>query len=146
MGNNNNINIEDDLLRGHYAREIGNHFKNYGINPENWHVSPSPKKAEILIHPRKGTPENERSISRISLQIRDDEISFGVSGYYPHQIDETKKVLEERGYKYHDRGYTDDGRPKGRWWLVTKLDSLESIAKEFKSIEPIIEKSNSCKC
>jgi hypothetical protein len=140
------MSFEDEVARGQYSRQIRSYFEKYNINPENWGVYPSPKKAEILIHAIRGAPENERSISRISLQIRDDEISFGVSGYYPHQINETKRILEERGYRYHDRGYTEDGRPKGRWWLVTKLDNLESVAKEFKSIEPIIEKSNSCKC
>ena len=47
-------------------------------------------------------------------------------------------MLEDKGYTYHDKGYTEDGRPIGRWWLTKSLPNLESIVEELRNIEPVI--------
>jgi len=134
MGNNY-LSFESIELRGEYSRYIGELFEKNNIN---WKVSPSVKKPEIFIRPKDPPEENLRIISRISLQIVDGDISFGVSGYFPYQIKETKRILEYKGYKYHDKGYTNDGRPLGRWWLTKRLDNLDSLLREFKDIEPVL--------
>lgn len=128
-------NVED---RGKYARKISELLEK---NSLNWCASPSIKKPEIFIRP-KGDYEwdNLQNISRMSLQIKDGKISFGVSGYFPYHVRDTKKVLEDRNYKYHDKGYTDDGRPRGRWWLTKPLDNLEAVVGELRDIEHIILK------
>jgi len=133
---NNYLSFENIELRGEYSRYIGELFEKNNIN---WRVSPSVKKPEIFIRPKDSPEENLRIISRISLQIVEGNISFGVSGYFPYQIKETKKILEYKGYKYDNyRGFSDDGRPLGRWWLTKRLDNLDSLLGEFKDIEPVL--------
>jgi hypothetical protein len=91
---NNSISFEDDCFRGKYAKAIEENFQNNNLH--NWYVSPSVTKGEIFIHPKDGLPENERAISRISLQIKDNAISFGVSGYHPSRILGTYPIYEEK--------------------------------------------------
>ncbi len=129
---NGNFNFGDDILRGKYARDISWLL---GENNLNWFASASAKKSEIFIHPKDGPDENLRKVSRISLQIRNDVISFGVSGYYPNQIREIKKILENKGYKYHKKDFNKYGNPdNGRWWLVKSLYNIESLVGEFRDI------------
>jgi len=132
---NNYLSFENIELRGKYSRYIGELFEKNNIN---WRISPSVKESEIFIRPKDPPEENFRIISRISLQILDGNISFGISGYFPYQIKDIKKILENKGYRYHDKGYTNDGRPIGRWWLTKRLDNLESLLGEFKDIEPVL--------
>jgi hypothetical protein len=133
MGNDN-ISFEDECLRGKYAREIRNYFEEKNI--QNWWVSPSPKKAEILIHPLNGLPENERNISRISVQINNGGISFGISGYNYVIVQDTIKACESQGYKYHKKDINKYGRKEdGRWWLTKPINNFNELANEFKSIE-----------
>lgn len=137
MGNNH-ISFEDDCLRGKYAREIKKYFEDNNI--KNWYVSPSSKKAEILIHPIGGLPENERKISRISLQVKDGEISFGLSGYNYVIIQDKKNICESNGYSYNKKEYNKYGKKEnGRWWLTKPLKNIESVAVEFKNIEPLLD-------
>jgi hypothetical protein len=132
---NNYISFEDISLRSKYAREISGLLEQNNLR---WWASPSVKKPEIFIRPKDSPEENMRSISRISLQIKEDAISFGISGYYPWQIKDIRNILESRGYIYHDKGLTEDGRPKGRWWLTKPFYNTESIVWEFNDIEPIL--------
>lgn len=124
------ISFENEDLRYKHKEYIRELFKNNNIN---WLVSPSAKTKEILIHPTSPPPENERVISRISLQInKEGELSFGVSGYNPLQMIKIKENFETNGYKY------DDTRPKKRIWIKKSLDNLESIVNEFKKIESLL--------
>jgi hypothetical protein len=132
---NNYISFENVYDRGKYARDVSGLLKNNNLN---WKAFPSVMKSEIFIRPNDPPEENLRDISRISLQMIDGKINFGLSGYHPNRVRETKRILENKGYRYHDKGYTSDGRPMGRWWLVKSLDKLESIITEFKDIEPLI--------
>jgi len=133
---NNYLSFENVELRGKYSRYIGELFEKNNIN---WKAFPSIKDPEIFIRPKDSPEENLRVISRISLQIVEGNISFGVSGYFPWQIKETKKILEYKGYKYDNyHGFSADGRPNGRWWLTKHLDNLGSLLGEFKDIEPIL--------
>ena len=122
-------------VRGKYAKDISRLLE---WNNFRWKAFPSVMKAEVFIRPKDSPDENIRNISRISLQIKEGKPSFGVSGYFPCRIRETRKILEDRGYVYHDKGYTEDGRPKGRWWLTKRLDNLSCIAGEFKEIEYLL--------
>ena len=138
----NNYSFETEDLRGKYAREVRGLFERNNLN---WGVFPSAKTKDIFIRPKYPPAENERDISRISLQIRDDAISLGISGYFPRRVKETIKILTDKtkGYKYHRKGYDEKGnripeeRP-GRWWLTKSLDNLDSIIGEFKDIEPLL--------
>jgi len=135
MGNDYICSLEDDTFRGKCAREISGLL---GKNNLNWYASPSVKKPEIFIRPKDSPEENLRSISRVSLQIKDNAISFGISGYFPWQIRETIKILKNKGYQYHDKGHTADGRLKGRWWLTKSVYNIDSLVGEFKDIEPLL--------
>jgi len=132
------MSFEDIANRGKCARKISELLEK---NSLNWCASPSVKKSEIFVRP-KGDYEwdNFQNISRMSLQIKDGKISFGISGYFPYNVRDTKKVLENRNYEYHDKGYTIDGRPKGRWWLTKSIESFEEIVGELRDIEHIILK------
>jgi hypothetical protein len=146
---NENISFETEDLRGKYTKVIEKNFQNNNLH--NWYVSPSATKGEIFIHPRDGLPENERAISRISLQIKDNSISFGVSGYFPARILGTYPEYKRREYKYHDKEGNaspeeavlkslkgdNPKRAKGRWWLTKSLDNLD-VASEFKDIEHLL--------
>jgi hypothetical protein len=141
MANNNPLSFEDDVARGEYSRYITRLLKEKNIT--NWKAYPSPKKGEILIHPLGGLPENEREISRISLQIKDGEISFGLSGYNYSMVQHTRKVCESNEYNYHKKEYNKYGQKEdGRWWLTKKLDNLESVVQEFKEIEHLLQDRN----
>jgi hypothetical protein len=72
------------------------------------------------------------------LQVKDNAISFGVSGYYSNHIREIRRALESKGYNYHDKGYNSEGKSKGRWWLTKPVYNLWSIPGELKDIEQII--------
>jgi hypothetical protein len=136
---NNHLSFEDDSLRGKYAREIGEYFKKNNIY--NWHVSPSPKKGEILIHPLDGLPENEREISRVSVQITEDgAISFGISGYNYKKGEDAKKECDSKEYNYHKKDFNKYGQPEnGRWWLTKNVGNLESVVHEFKRIQHLLD-------
>jgi len=148
---NNHISFENESLRGKYTKAIGENFKNNNLH--NWYVSPSVTKGEIFIHPKDGLPENERAISRISLQIKDNAISLGVSGYFPARILGAYPKFEERKYKYHDKEGNaspeeavlkslkgdNPKKAKGRWWLTKSLDNLWDVAPEFKDIEFLLK-------
>ncbi|HPD81821.1 MAG TPA: hypothetical protein PK357_01850 [Candidatus Pacearchaeota archaeon] len=135
---NDQISFENEVIRGKYAREI---TKLLEENSLNWYASPSIKKPEIFIRP-KLIPDwdNTSSIfSRISLQVEEGEISLGISGYFPHRITENIKKEYFSEYKYHDKGFTDDGRPKGRFWFTRNVDNLYHFIEEFKKKEPILK-------
>lgn len=135
---NNCISFENDYDKGKYARDISWLL---GQNNLNWWASASVKKPEIFIRPKDPPEENLRAVSRISLQIKDNSISFGVSGYYPNQIKEIRRILEERGYSYHKKEYNKYGkREDGRWWLTKQIYNIDSLVGEFREIEPIIFK------
>lgn len=139
MGNDHICSLEDDTLRGKYAREISWLLGQSNIN---WYASPSVKKPEIFIRPKDPPEESLRSISRVSLQVKDNSISLGVSGYFPWQIKDVIKVLENKGYQYHDKGYTANGKLNGRWWLTKSVHNIDSLVDEFKNIEPLISKKD----
>jgi hypothetical protein len=140
----NQISFENESLRGKYAREIRKSFEENNLN--YWWVSPSANSAnkpEIFIQPRKYKEwiwENLPTISRISIQINEQgKPSFGVSGYNPFQIANTKGKFEERGYNYHYYDTNKYGKKEQkRWWLTKSLDNLSDIAKEMKDIEPLL--------
>lgn len=133
------INEED---RGSYARELRSLVECNDL--PNWYVYPSVKTHEVCIEPKSGTYkeflwENVYPITRISIEIKDGQYSFGVSGYQSFRIKNTREKFEEKEYKYHDKGLSKDGkRLNGRWWLTKRFDNLESIAKEMKQIEPLL--------
>jgi hypothetical protein len=137
---NDYISFEDEVARGKYSREITGLLQNNNIN---WFASPSIKKPEIFIHPKDSPEENERAVSRISLQIKEGVISFGISGYFPARILDTYSAYENKGYKYHDKeGNTSpqqavsvnfDGL-KGRWWLTKQVNDFNQIINEFRDI------------
>jgi hypothetical protein len=135
MGNNNKISFDDDYIRGKYAREL---TKLLADNNLNWYASPSIKKSEIFIRPKSVTDWDNTSsiISRISLQVEEEKISLGISGYFPPSL--TKDMKNEyfsNGYKYHDKGFTEDGRPKGRFWFTKAVDNIYHLIDEFKKRE-----------
>jgi len=147
----NDISFENEELRGKYTREITSLLNNNGLN---WHASPSIKKPEIFIRP-KGNYEwdsTSSKISRISLQIKDSSISFGVSGYFPARILDTYQIYEENGYKYHDKEgnttpkeavdkYINEDKSKkikGRFWLTKPVNDFYHLVDEFKKIEHIV--------
>jgi hypothetical protein len=143
---NNYDSFEKPEVRGKYARDISWLL---GENNLNWKASASVVKAEVFIKSKDSTdytkknlrdpPEEKyREVSRVSLQIKDGSIHLGVSGTQPHRAREIIRNLGNRGYWYHDKGYTEDGRPRGRWWMVKSFYNIESIVNEFKEIEPII--------
>lgn len=139
MGNDHIFSLENDTLRGKYAREISWLLEQSNLN---WYASPSVKKPEIFIRPRDSPEENLRSISRVSLQIKDNLISLGVSGYFPWQVRDTIKILKNKGYQYHDKGCTADGRLNGRWWLTKSVYNIDSLVGEFKDIESLLSGKN----
>ena len=143
----NHISFEDEVARGKYSREITELLKN---NKFNWYSSASIKKPEIFIRP-EGNYEWENTsskISRVSLQIKDNSISFGVSGYFPARILDIYPAYKSKGYIYHDRDGNNSPQeavlkmrennsegPKGRWWLTKFLPDLGSVVKEFQDVE-----------
>lgn len=132
--------IPDDRCK--YAKEVGALFRNNNLN--EWAVFPSVDTAEIFIRPRNPPEENLRVVSRVSLQVNNNAISFGISGYFPKQAKDIINMLttKEEGYKYHDKGYDKDGKKiPGRWWLTKSFDNLENIIKEFRDKEPILLKN-----
>jgi len=152
MGNNN-ISFDDDLVRGKYAQDINWLLRE---NTLNWYASPSVKKGEIFIRP-KGNYEwdsTSSKVSRISLQVKDNSISLGVSGYFPGRIINDYPTYKKNGFKYHDReGNTspkeavdscvidENGKRKGlkgRWWLTKPIDNFPHLINEFKGIEHLL--------
>ncbi len=130
--------FNDEFSRGNYARRMRENFNIYNIT--NWWVSASAKTPDIFIQPRTYKEhiwENFPTISRISVQINGEgKPSFGVSGYNKFMVDETRKKFEEMGYSH--KVHIDKRGKRGRWWLTKTLDGLDSIAGEFKSIEPLL--------
>jgi hypothetical protein len=157
MGNDDRS-FEDEVARGEYSREITKLLKD---NSLNWYSSPSIKKPEIFIRPEGNYEWDNTSskVSRISLQIKDNSISFGVSGYFPVRILNDYPIYKDRKYVYHDRdGNTspqeavdkqrEEGSkgPKGRWWLTKSLGNLGDIVGEFKNIEHTFLTNDSYEC
>lgn len=130
--------FNDEFSRGNYARKIRDSFNIYNIT--SWWVSASAKTPDIFIQPREYTEriwEAFPTISRISVQINGEgKPSFGVSGYNHFMVEETRRKFEEMGYTH--KIHTDKRGKRGRWWLTKTLDSLDSVAGEFKSIEPLL--------
>lgn len=146
---NNKLSFEDDYVRGKYARELRGYFERYNI--QDWWVSPSPKTPEILIHPLNGKLENEREISRISIQINgESKFSFGLSGYNYKigQFTKDQCVIREYGHNVHIQKPKKDEKGEqikkeekekpGRWWLTKSFNNLEEIACEFRDIQYIL--------
>lgn len=133
------LEFKDPEIRGKHATRLRELFNQNGL--EYWWVSPSVKTNEIFISPRNyGDWQKEayHIISRISVQIDSEgKSSFGISGYLPQRIECQKQELENRGYKYHQ--HIDRRGKMGRWWLIKKLDCLEDITNEFKSIEYLLK-------
>jgi hypothetical protein len=139
MGNNN-ISFEDDCIRGEYARKISEILDYYNLR---WRAFPHINKPEIFIRPKDSPEEILRKVSRVSLQVKDNTISLGVSGYYPKHVEDTRKILESKGYEFNQyRGYTKEGHLRGRWWLTKSVCNIESVVWEFKDIEPFITEKN----
>ncbi|MGY4884039.1 MAG: hypothetical protein ACP5NZ_00480 [Nanobdellota archaeon] len=152
MANNNKRSFEKEEDRGNYARELRDYFQKYGINLQEWWPSASPKTSEILIHYREGL-ENEREISRISLQSNGEgKISFGLSGYNYKTGEEIRNQCSYRGYGYNvhmqkmvkvepkEETYPN-GKTRikpGRWWLTKPMNNLEEVAKEFNEIKHLL--------
>jgi len=152
---NNYVNFESLEDRGKYTRRLRELFENNNLN--SWGVCSSIKTDEIFIRPLGGKLENEREISRISIQInKNDKISFGLSGYNYRTGEYIKKICGDRGYEYNihmqkskedakeevkdekkEAKDEEEGEP-GRWWLTKPLDNLESVVNAFKDIEPIL--------
>jgi hypothetical protein len=133
---NNNISFEDEELRGKYARDIS-----WLLGEKNlkWSAYPSSKKPEIFIRPKDSPEENLRVISRVSLQIKDNSISLGISGYNFTAIRDTIETCKSKGYKYHKKEYNKYGKEEdGRWWLTKSLNNIESVINEFRDIEPFL--------
>lgn len=142
MVNGSKISFSDDLARGEYARRLRELFDKASLY--SWWVYPSAKTEEICIEPKNGTYkeflwENVKPITRISIEAKDNKFSFGVSGYDSPKINGTQETFENRKYNYHDKGYTSEGRPKGRWWFTQSFDNLEKIADEFREIEHFLK-------
>jgi hypothetical protein len=146
----NYLSFENESLRGKYARELNGILERNNLN---WRAYGNPAREDIfLLQKGKNTWDLYSAVSRISLQIKDGSISFGISGYFPQRILSTYPKYKENGYLYHDKEgnaspedavskYIPEDKssgPKGRWWLTKQLDNLESIAGEFKIIEPLI--------
>jgi len=132
---NNYNSFEEPEVRCKYANDISGLLEKNNLR---WKSFPSVMKAEVFIRPKDPPEEILRNVSRVSLQLKDNAINFGVSGTQPHRAREIRNILENKGYAYHDKGYTEDGRPKGRWWLVKPLYSIESLVEEFKDIESLL--------
>jgi hypothetical protein len=131
--------LNDLDTRSKCAREISRIFDNQGLT--NWIASAPATRPEIFIRPKDDTEwSNLPAVTRMSVQIKENILSFGVSGYFPWQIKFTKSEYEALGYKYHDKGYTEDGRTKGRWWLTKEINNIESLANEIKKVEPLLYK------
>lgn len=136
MTNGNHLSFENDFDRGKYARELTKMLEDNGLN---WKAYPSARTEELFIRP-KNDPEWEKfpAITRISIQAKEGSPSFGVSGYQPRWVRNIREKYEAKGYNYHDKGHTLDGRPNGRWWLTKTLPNLDSLAGELKDIEPLL--------
>jgi hypothetical protein len=138
MRNNNHISFEDDTARGEYSRYLTKLLKDNNIH--DWAAYPSPKKGEIIIHPLTGKPENERTISRVSVQVKDGSISFGLSGYNYIMMQDMRNECEPQGYNYHKKDINKYGvKEDGRCWLTKAVPNLESIAQEFKKVEHLLQ-------
>jgi len=153
MANNNYISFEEDVLRGKYAREISWLL---GENNLNWYASASVKKPEIFIRPKGNSEWDSTSskVSRISLQKKDNSISFGISGYFPVRILNDYPEYEKKGFKYHDKeGNTSprqavescavhqNGRKRGlngRWWLTKPVNDFQHFINKLKTIEYLL--------
>lgn len=151
---NGNFDFKDEIVRGNYARKLRDYFERYGVSLSEWWISASPTKAEILIHPLTGLSENEREISRVSLQIDENKypgkISFGISGYNYKKGEEIRKIFSFRGYDYNihkqkpkekdkDKSEEEQERKHGRWWCTAPFNNLEKIAEEFNQIRFILK-------
>lgn len=145
MANEDNLSFKDDFTRGNYARELRNLFERNNLS--SWWVYPSAKTEEVCIEPKNGTYkevlwENLNPVSRISIEAKNNKFSFGISGYNSTQINGIQEKFQNRRYNYHDKGYTKDGKPKGRWWFTQSFNNLEEIAREFQEIESLLIKKN----
>lgn len=149
----NKISFEDETLRGIHTRDLRGYFQNQGINLQEWCPSPSPKTPEIIIHYKDGNSENEREVSRISLQINgENKISFGLSGYNYRVGEDIRNQCSYRGYGYNvhmqhlnkvesKEETHPNGMKKvkpGRWWLTKQMNNLEEVAKEFNAIKHLL--------
>lgn len=68
----------------------------------------------------------------------------GNIGYDLFSISNLMKEFGNKGYAYHThiKGYKDGKEIRGRWWFTKRLDNLESIVQEFKSVEPFLVQKN----
>ncbi len=148
MGNTN-FNFEDDIAKGAYARELRSYFEKYQISIPEWWASPNPIKPEILLHHKNGKLENEREISRVSIQLDEQgRLSFGLSGYNYRWGDYARNACLNDGYSYKihvqkpkksDTNPQVDKKPVlGRWWLTKSFDNLEDVVRELKKLEPLL--------
>lgn len=138
---NDYLSFEQPEDRGKYAREMRDFFDKRKIN--SWWVYASAKTPEICIEPKKGTYkeflwEKNNPVNRISIEVKDNQLSFGISGYQSPKINDIKQRLEDRKYSYHDKGYTPDGKAIGRWWFTQIFNNFQDIANEFKNIESFL--------
>ncbi len=150
---NNYINFESPEDRGKYARELRSYFEKYNISLSEWWASPNPTKEEILIHHRNGKLENEREISRVSIQLDEQgKLSFGLSGYNYRIGEEVRNICVARGYSYkihvQKPKKSNENNPEkrepilGRWWITNSFNNLEEIVRELKELEFILTERN----
>jgi hypothetical protein len=162
---NNYISFENETLKGKYAREINKVLEENNLN---WHAFGSATlnlkaskkgeiiKGEILLKP-KGNPSwdsTSSKISRVSLQAKNDLLSFGVSGYFPVRVLKDDPIYKENGFRYHDKegyispkeasdSYVEDetGKrkgPKGRFWYTKQVNDFPHMIHELKTIEHLL--------